>query len=91
MSKSCSFAAIGAAICLLVALPAGAETLEELDAISDLSANEESGIAAARDLANARVAADPRMTDLIAPLTDPSRIIFDATRMVYGGFEPLVQ
>ena len=43
-----------------------------------------------RDLANQRVAADPRMIDLIAPLTDPSRIIFDAKRMVYGGFESLV-
>ena len=43
-----------------------------------------------RDLVNQRVAADPRMVDLIAPLTDPSRIIFDAKRMVYGGFESLV-
>jgi len=45
---------------------------------------------AARDLANERVAADSRMTDLIAPLTDPSRTIFDAKRMVYGGFQKLV-
>lgn len=45
---------------------------------------------AARDLANKRVAADPRMTDLIAPLTDPSRIIFNAERMAFGGFEKLV-
>ncbi|NNK19203.1 MAG: DUF1428 domain-containing protein [Maribacter sp.] len=44
----------------------------------------------ARDLANERVAADPRMIDLIAPLTDPSRLVFDAKRMVYGGFKPLV-
>ncbi len=44
-----------------------------------------------RDLANERVATDPRMTDLIAPLTDPSRIVFDAKRMVYGGFQPFVQ
>ena len=43
-----------------------------------------------RDLANERVAADPRMTGLIAPLTDPSRMVFDAKRMVYGGFQPLV-
>jgi len=43
-----------------------------------------------RDLANERVAADPRMTDLIAPLTDPSRIIFDAKRMVYGGFQSFI-
>ncbi|MEM7104918.1 MAG: DUF1428 domain-containing protein [Bacteroidota bacterium] len=45
---------------------------------------------AARDLANKQVPKDPRMTDLIAPLTDPSRLIFDASRMVYGGFSPLV-
>lgn len=45
----------------------------------------------ARDLANKRVAADPRMTDLINPLTRESRPIFDANRMVYGGFRSLVQ
>lgn len=44
-----------------------------------------------RDLANERVAADPRMTDLIAPLTDPSRMIFDAKRMVYGTFQSFIQ
>jgi len=43
-----------------------------------------------RNLANQRVAADPRMIDIIAPLTDPSRIIFDAKRMVFGGFESIV-
>lgn len=43
-----------------------------------------------RDLANERVAADPRMTDLVAPLTDGSRIVFDAKRMAYGGFRPIV-
>ena len=45
----------------------------------------------ARDFANERVAADPRMPDLIDPLTDPSRMVFDAKRMVYGGFQALVQ
>ena len=45
----------------------------------------------ARDQANAQVPADPRMADLVAPLTDPSRLIFDANRMVYGGLQPLVQ
>ncbi|MDJ0646277.1 MAG: DUF1428 family protein [Flavobacteriaceae bacterium] len=44
-----------------------------------------------RDLANERVAADPRMPDLIAPLTDPARKVFDAQRMVYGGFEQFIQ
>ena len=45
----------------------------------------------ARDLANDRVAADPRMVDLIAPLIDPSAPVFDAERMAYGGFQPLVR
>ena len=44
-----------------------------------------------RDLANKNVPTDSRMTDLIAPLTDSSRPIFNAKRMVYGGFEPLIQ
>ena len=43
-----------------------------------------------RDLANERVASDPRMLELVGPLTDPSRLIFDASRMVYGGFGRLV-
>ncbi|MDH3698799.1 MAG: DUF1428 domain-containing protein [Flavobacteriaceae bacterium] len=43
-----------------------------------------------RDRANARVPADPRMTALVSPLTDPSRLIFDASRMLYGGFAALV-
>lgn len=42
-----------------------------------------------RDLANERVISDPRMADLVGPLTDPSRMVFDAKRMVYGGFEAL--
>ena len=45
----------------------------------------------ARDLVNEKVAADPRMPDLIAPLMDPSNPVFDAKRMGYGGFKPLVQ
>ena len=45
----------------------------------------------ARDLVNKRVVTDPRMTDLINPLTNTSRPIFDAERMVYGGFRSLVQ
>ena len=44
-----------------------------------------------RDQANAKVPADPRMTEIIAPLIDPSKPIFDAARMIYGGFKPLVQ
>lgn len=44
-----------------------------------------------RDSANKQVPLDSRMEALIAPLTDPTRLIFDAERMVYGGFKPLVQ
>ena len=44
-----------------------------------------------RDLANKQVPNDSRMSDLVAPLTQSARLIFDATRMVYGGFQPLVQ
>lgn len=40
----------------------------------------------ARDLANAKVAADPRMVGLV----EASKSGFDATRMAYGGFESLV-
>ncbi len=40
----------------------------------------------ARDLANEKVAADPRMANLI----DSSNSGFDAKRMAYGGFQPLV-
>ena len=44
-----------------------------------------------RDLANKQVPNDPRMTELVAPLANPERLIFDASRMAYGGFHPLVQ
>jgi uncharacterized protein YbaA (DUF1428 family) len=43
-----------------------------------------------RDRANKQVPTDSRMTELVAPLTDPKRLIFDAERMVYGGFQRLV-
>ena len=45
----------------------------------------------ARDLVNEKVAADPRMADLINPLIDPSNPVFDAKRMAYGGFQSLVR
>lgn len=44
-----------------------------------------------RDLANEKVAKDPRMTNLISPLIDPNNVIFDAKRMMYGGFKTLVE
>lgn len=44
----------------------------------------------ARDLANERVQSDPRMTELIKPLLESTPPVFDARRMAYGGFKPLV-
>jgi uncharacterized protein YbaA (DUF1428 family) len=44
----------------------------------------------ARDLANEKVASDPRMAELVSPLITKSKPIFDGKRMVYGGFRPLV-
>lgn len=44
-----------------------------------------------RNLVHKKVAHDPRMAELIKPLIDPARIIFDAQRMVYGGFKSLVE
>jgi len=44
-----------------------------------------------RDTANKKVPEDPRMTELVSPLINPEKLIFDAGRMVYGGFKPLVQ
>lgn len=43
-----------------------------------------------RDTANQQVPNDPRMTELVTPLLDPERLIFNAGRMVYGGFKSLV-
>ncbi len=43
-----------------------------------------------RDAANQQVPDDSRMTAIVAPLTQSDRLIFDASRMVYGGFNPLV-
>jgi len=40
---------------------------------------------------NEKVAADPRMVDLIEPLVEKPNPIFDAKRMAYGGFLPLVR
>lgn len=42
-----------------------------------------------RDLANKKVPLDPRMSEIVAPLINPDRLIFDAGRMLYGGFKAL--
>ncbi len=39
-----------------------------------------------RDEVNAKVMADPRIANV-----DPASMPFDARRMIYGGFDPLVQ
>ncbi len=44
-----------------------------------------------RDSANEKVPNDPRMAEIVAPLTNVDRLIFDAERMVYGGFKALVE
>ncbi len=44
-----------------------------------------------RNLANKKVPTDPRISELVAPLTNPNKLIFDASRMIYGGFRSLVQ
>ncbi|WP_053978561.1 DUF1428 domain-containing protein [Mangrovimonas xylaniphaga] len=44
-----------------------------------------------RDLANQKVPTDPRIKELVDPLTNPEKLIFDASRMAYGGFKPFVE
>lgn len=43
-----------------------------------------------RDAANKKVPTDPRMATLVTPLTNPTKLIFDASRMVYGGFQSFI-
>ena len=42
---------------------------------------------AARDRINAQVMEDPRLADMM----DPKNVPFDAKRMFWGGFKPIVQ
>lgn len=44
-----------------------------------------------RDEANKLVASDDRMRVLMEPLSGSNRTIFDASRMLYGGFEAFIQ
>ena len=46
---------------------------------------------AVRDLAFQQVSTDPRMKAQEGPLMDPTKRIFDASRMFFGGFQPLLQ
>ena len=44
----------------------------------------------ARDLANQTVAADPKIEELVGPLMNSDKPIFNQMRMAYGGFTPLI-
>lgn len=44
----------------------------------------------ARDAANEKILADPRMEDLMAKLTDSANPILDFQRMAHGGFREIV-
>ncbi|MFK8055455.1 MAG: DUF1428 domain-containing protein [Saprospiraceae bacterium] len=43
-----------------------------------------------RNTANENVPSDPQMANLVAPIMDADLLIFDANRMVNGGFKALV-
>ncbi|MGB1037887.1 MAG: DUF1428 domain-containing protein [Bacteroidia bacterium] len=43
-----------------------------------------------RNLANKKVPQDPRMSELVGPLIQSKKMIFDANRMIYGGFKSLL-
>ena len=45
----------------------------------------------ARDTANEKIMADPRMEKLIADLTNPENPIIDFQRMAHGGFKEIVR
>lgn len=45
----------------------------------------------ARNSANRKVPTDSRMAELVAPLVNSEKLIFDAGKMLYGGFQALVQ
>ncbi|NBC85086.1 MAG: DUF1428 family protein [Bacteroidetes bacterium] len=44
----------------------------------------------ARDLANRKVEADPRVAELVEPLLESPNPVFNPERMAYGGFRPLI-
>ena len=43
-----------------------------------------------RNVVNEKVASDTRMESLLAPIMSGPKTVFDASRMVWGGFRPLV-
>ncbi len=46
---------------------------------------------AARDEANIKVPLDTRMAEILAPINQDGKVVFDASRMFYGGFKALVE
>lgn len=44
----------------------------------------------ARDLTNKQVPNDPRIKALMVALTSIDRLIFDASKMIYGGFQEFI-
>lgn len=44
-----------------------------------------------RDSANIKVSKDVRVTKLVNQLLHTEKLIFDANRMFYGGFKPIIQ
>lgn len=44
----------------------------------------------ARDIANEKVAKDVQVAEFIRPLTEQNPPIFDAQRMIYGGFQSFI-
>lgn len=44
-----------------------------------------------REEANKKVPLDPRMEEILAPIKQDEKVIFDASRMFYGGFKALVE
>ena len=44
-----------------------------------------------RKKVNEKLHADTRVQDLVAPLVDPDRMIFNPGRMAFGGFRSFIQ
>ncbi len=44
-----------------------------------------------RDAIHQKVRQDPRMGELLKPLMNPEDLIFNAGRMAFGGFKPLIE
>lgn len=44
----------------------------------------------AHKIIHKKVAEDPRIADIVAPLVDPAQKIFDAQKMAYGVFKPFI-